>query len=194
MTQIIDPNHDPTLTTSANSRADRRKRLRDFQSELVERMQAAHTSTDAAASQLGVMIGQTRWLINLQDIGEIVSVEAIAKVPLTQDWYLGLVNIRGNLISVIDFARYNSLPSPDISSESRIVTFSPRMSFNCGLLVSRVLGLRNTALMSQQASDSNEEKVWSDQQYLDQESILWSRLQLSQLVQDPRFLQIGIDS
>src|SRR5271165_1913676 len=84
----------------------RRTRLREFQSQLVERMQAARTGVDTRISQLGVMIGQRRWLLSLQEAGEIVSVGAITKVPLTQDWFLGLSNIRGNLISVVDFANF----------------------------------------------------------------------------------------
>lgn len=182
----------PELRNGASDRADRRKRLRDFQAELVERMQVARTSKAAAANQLGVMIGQSRWLIDLQEVGEIVSVEAIVKVPLTQDWYLGLTNIRGSLIGVIDFARFNGLPPTLVGPESRIVTFSPRLSFNCGLLVSRVLGLRNLATMEPQTGEPDEGKAWVTQRYSDVETADWTRLSLSLLVQDPRFLHIGI--
>lgn len=186
------PDSNPELRNEASDRANRRKRLRDFQAELVERMQVARTSKDAAANQLGVLIGQSRWLIDLQEVGEIVSTEAIAKVPLTQDWYLGLTNIRGNLIGVIDFARFNGLPPTPVGPESRIVTFSPRLSFNCGLLVSRVLGLRNLAAMEPQAGESDEGRAWAIQHYTDAETSNWTRLALSLLVQDPRFLHIGI--
>ena len=31
---------------------------------------------------------------------------AIATVPLTQPWFLGVANIRGNLYSVVDFAGF----------------------------------------------------------------------------------------
>jgi twitching motility protein PilI len=181
----------PENAVETNDRGERRKRLREFQSGLAERVQAARTNTDAAANQLGVMIGQTHWLIDLQEVGEIVSVGSIAKVPLTRDWYLGLANIRGNLVSVIDFACFDGFPPIDISLESRIVTFSSRLSFNCGLLVSRVLGLRNMSAMKQHVPDPDSAET-SIQQYLDQESVSWSRLQLSLLVQDPRFLHIGL--
>ena len=98
-------------------------------------MQAAREQTEARDNQLGVLIGQRRWLLNLQETGEVVPVTATTKVPLTQDWYLGLVNIRGNLISVIDFARYLGLAQTDIEPASRIVTFAPALGVNCGLLV-----------------------------------------------------------
>ena len=170
----------------------RRTRLREFQTQLVERMQAAKAGVDTRVSQLGVMIGQRRWLLSLQEAGEIVSVGAITKVPLTHDWFLGLSNIRGNLISVIDFAQFQGQGTTTIDKESRIVAFAPTLSFNCGLLVTRVLGLRNVADMEQQADVETNSTLWSSQHYVDRDSQVWTELNLSLVVQDPLFLHVGL--
>ena len=172
--------------------AGRRTRLREFQSQLVERMQAARSGVDARVNQLGVMIGETRWLLNLQEAGEIVSVGSITQVPLTQDWFLGLSNIRGNLISVIDFARFQGLAQSPIDKDCRIVAFAPALSFNSGLLVSRVMGLRNIADMELQANPSGAATPGSTQRYIDRESQVWTELNLSLVVQDPQFLHVGL--
>jgi twitching motility protein PilI len=172
--------------------AARRTRLREFQTQLVERMQAAKTGVDTRVSQLGVMIGQQRWLLNLQEAGEIVSVGAITNVPLTQDWFLGLSNIRGNLISVIDFARFQGQAPTAIDKESRIVAFAPSLSFNCGLLVTRVLGLRNVADMEAQITPEANATQWSSQHYVDRDQQVWNELNLSLVVQDPLFLHVGL--
>lgn len=171
---------------------NRRTRLREFQTQLVERMQAVASGAVGQASQLGVMIGQTRWLLKLEEAGEIVSVGAITKVPLTQDWFLGLTNIRGNLISVIDFAHFCGMPQTPIDKESRIVAFAPSLAFNSGLLVSRVMGLRNVADMEPHAGSGMDETPWSARHYLDRESQFWTELDLSLIVQDPRFLHVGL--
>lgn len=172
--------------------AARRTRLREFQAQLVERMQAARSGVDARVNQLGVMIGQTRWLLNLQEAGEIVSVGTITPVPLTRDWFLGLSNIRGNLISVVDFARFQGQAPTTIDKESRIVAFAPSLSFNSGLLVTRVLGLRNVADMAPQPSPEEGVAAWSTQRYVDSDSEVWSELDLSLVVQDPEFLHVGL--
>ncbi|RYE95481.1 MAG: chemotaxis protein CheW, partial [Oxalobacteraceae bacterium] len=78
----------------------------------------------------------------------MTTVGAITRVPLTADWFLGLSNLRGNLISVVDLARFQGLDPAVIDKDSRIVAFAPALGFNCGLLVSRVLGLRNIAGMT----------------------------------------------
>lgn len=170
----------------------RRTRLREFQAQLVERMQAAKSGVEGRVSQLGVMIGQTRWLLNLQEAGEIVSVGTITKVPLTQEWFLGLSNIRGNLISVVDFANFQGYGPTPIEKESRIIAFAPALSFNSGLLVSRVMGLRNIADMKPQADSDTGLAPWSTQRYLDADSQVWTELNLSLVVQDPQFLHVGL--
>jgi twitching motility protein PilI len=169
----------------------RRTRLREFQAQLVERMHAAHGGVREQASRLGVAIGQTRWLLNLQEAGEIVSVGTITKVPLTQEWFLGLTNIRGNLISVVDLANFQGMPVTAIEKESRIIAFAPALSFNSGLLVSRVMGLRSIADMEPQTSTDAGAAPWAAQRYLDRESQVWTELNLSLIVQDPRFLHVG---
>jgi twitching motility protein PilI len=171
----------------------RRTRLREFQAQLVERMQAARSGVDTRVNQLGVMIGRNRWLLNLQEAGEIVSVGAITQVPLTQDWFLGLTNIRGSLISVVDFARFQGQASTPIDKDSRIVAFAPTLSFNSGLLVSRVMGLRNVAEMKLHSdAPTEEEGAWMAQRYVDNESQIWTELNLSLVVQDPQFLHVGL--
>ncbi|HTH45175.1 MAG TPA: chemotaxis protein CheW [Oxalicibacterium sp.] len=169
----------------------RRTRLREFQAQLVERMQTARSGEDAHHSQLGVLMGGKRWLLDLQSAGEIVSVGAITKVPLTQPWFLGLTNIRGNLISVIDFAHFHGEAPAVIDKDSRVVAFAPALSFNSGLLVSRVLGLRNTAEM-QVETDEQAGAPWSGKRYVDRESHTWTELDLAAVVQDSQFLHVGL--
>ncbi|MBV8666471.1 MAG: chemotaxis protein CheW [Burkholderiaceae bacterium] len=192
MTQPISDLQSPPGKPDA---ANRRTRLREFQTQLVERMQAARAGDTGRVSQLGVLIGERRWLLNLQEAGEIVSVGGISQVPLTHDWYLGLSNIRGNLISVIDFARFQGGPATAIDKESRIVAFAPALAFNCGLLVTRVLGLRNIADMQIENDGGSDDFVpahWASRRYVDRDAQVWNELNLSQVVQDPMFLQVGL--
>lgn len=160
--------------------AGRRTRLRQYQVQLLERMQAARNNAGARVNQLGVMIGPERYLLDLTQVGEIVPVPSITVVPLTQPWYLGLANIRGNLISVIDLARYQQQSDTGTGSDSRIITFATGLGFNCGLLVSRVYGLRHAAGMEA-----------SGDRLRDADANEWTPLDLAALVSDTRFLHVG---
>ena len=174
-----------------DKRGDRRERLRDFQSQLLERMQVARTSDVVSSNQLGVMIGQTHYLLNLRDAGEIVSVGQISPIPLTRDWYLGLVNLRGNLIGVIDIQKFQGQPKVELGADCRVVAFSSALAFNAGLLVSKVLGLRNVAEMHAQENSSENQSAWRKRSYVDNNNQIWYELSLATLTQDGDFLHIG---
>jgi twitching motility protein PilI len=173
-------------------RAARRARLRDFQTHLVDRMHAARSGADAHVNQLAVVIGGSRFLLDLTEAGEITTVGAITGVPLTADWFLGLSNLRGNLISVVDLARFQGQASTVIDKDCRIVAFAPALGFNCGLLVSRVLGLRNIAGMTlKNPAPVADNSPWLARHYVDQEAQDWTGLDLSLITQDSRFLHVG---
>jgi twitching motility protein PilI len=163
---------------------DRRNRLRAYQEQLLERMQAARTTSGARAHQLGVEIGGARYLLDLLDAGEIVPVAAVTPVPLTQPWYLGLANVRGNLVGVIDLARYlggEAAGAPAGGASQRLVTFSAALGLPCALLVGRVYGLRQAADMTP-----------DDDRLRDVDDNEWTPLSLASLVRDERFLHIGL--
>lgn len=175
----------------------RRTRLREFQAQLMARMQAAQSGSDVRVSQLGIVIGQSRYLLDLREAGEIVTAGNMVKVPLTKDWYLGLSNIRGNLTSVVDLARFEGRAPTVLDGSCRVVAFAPGLAFNSGLLVSQVLGLRNSSDMDAQVVPEADaggyiNKPWITRQFLDLDGKLWSELSLSLLVQDQDFLHIGL--
>jgi twitching motility protein PilI len=163
--------------------AARRARLRQYQEQLLERMQAARTSSGARAHQLGVEIGGVRYLLDLVEAGEIVPLPPLAAVPLTQPWYLGLANVRGSLVGVVDLARYHdpdAAPAATPAAGARLVTFAPSLAFPCALLVGRVVGLRHAADM-----ESLEGRL------RDAEGQEWTPLSLAALAREERFLQVA---
>ena len=184
--------HATPTTQNMSDRAGRRARLRDYQTHLVDRMQAARSGTELHRNQLGVMIGTSRLLLDLRQAGEIMTIAEITPVPLTQDWYRGLVNVRGNLIGVIDLARFQGEEVTAVTKESRIVAFAPLLGFNCGLLVSRVLGLRSSDDMAlKNPAAAADKAAWLGRRHVDQEAQEWTELDLSLITRDSRFLHVG---
>ncbi len=177
----------------------RQGRLRQYQLQLIERIQAARSGALAARKELGVMLGGRACLLDLTQLGEIVIATGvqIQAVPLAQDWYLGLAAMRGRLTAVIDLARYMGEPACVGGSHGRIITFSPRLGLNCALLVERVLGLRQLrAMQSVPMPDAPPRALpsWAAQALRDSEGQQWLRLDLAQLAQSERFLDAGFGS
>lgn len=147
----------------------------------------------AAASHLALMIGEDRYLVELAEAGEIVPMPStsIMQVPLTQDWFLGVVNVRGALFTVVDLARFMGGNFTPVSKESRLLTLSPALTFNATLVVSRMLGLRNVATMTPVPEKQTFDKPWLSEQFRDAEGQTWRRLSLSKLVSSSSFLMVG---
>lgn len=172
----------------------RRSRLRAYQNQLLEKMQAAKTGAGAGGAQLGLKIGPTRYLVDLVEVGEIVAPVPLTGVPLTRPWYLGLANVRGNLLGVIDLARYFADlragqdgaaqgAEPDAAAPAgapRLVVLAPSLGFNCALLASQVYGLRQAGAM-EQVGDA----------LRDADGNTWTPLSFAALVREQQFLHIG---
>ena len=163
--------------------ANRRTRLRDYQAQLLARMQAAQSGAFHDHHQLGVAIGGARYLLELTEAGEIVPPTPLAGVPLTQPWYLGLANVRGSLLGVIDLARYVDAGASAAGPDARLVSLAPRLGFNCALLVTRVYGLRRASAMENLGA-----------MLRDTDGQTWTPLSLAALVREERFLHVSLSN
>jgi twitching motility protein PilI len=168
--------------------------LRAFQQELATRL-AAKTAAQVEQSRLGVASGGEQWLIRLADAGEVITLPQLATVPRTKPWYLGVANIRGNLYGVIDFAGFLGRPvdaSGPGAGQSRLVVFGPRVGeLRAGIIVNRVLGLRNLAELVPGDSQASA-PTWYGLRWSDRDGQTWQEIDLARLAQDPVFLQVGL--
>jgi len=171
--------------------------LKEFQARLTERLREVGSAPDLAA-RLGLMIGEQRWLVDLSEAGEIVPVpDLIAPVPLTRDWLLGLVNLRGALFTVVDLQRFAQLGRTDAGKESRLLALSGRLNFNAAILVSRMLGLRNVASMrpdddpSEAQAFGGARPAWVGRTLVDVDGKRWHELDLARLASANEFLMVG---
>ncbi|MFC5511831.1 chemotaxis protein CheW [Massilia jejuensis] len=170
----------PADSAAPAPQAARRTRLRDYQAQLLARMQAAQSGAAQAHHQLGVAIGAARYLLELTEAGEIVPPGLLAGVPLTQPWYLGLANVRGSLLGVIDLARYFDAGASAAGPDARLVSLAPRLGLNCALLVTRVYGLRRAGAMQAEGATLR-----------DADGHAWTPLSLAALVREERFLHVA---
>lgn len=164
--------------------------LRTFQQELAARL-ASKTAAQVESSRLGLACGGEQWLLRLGDAGEVIAMPAIAAVPLTKPWFRGLANIRGNLFGVVDFAGFLGRGNVAPAASNRLVLFGPRTGdLRAGIVVARVLGLRNLAELAPAAPEEGV-PAWYAQRWIDAGGGAWQEIDLARLARDPAFLQVG---
>ena len=83
----------------------KRINMKDFQTTLSEKLGGAAT-TNPIATVLGVLVGEDRWLVHMNDVSEVLQMPEITPVPLTHSWFLGVANVQGSLYCITDLASY----------------------------------------------------------------------------------------
>lgn len=167
----------------------RRTGLREFQLAVAERLRTAGSRT-AVASKLGFQVGADNWFVALHQVSEVVPVPASVPVPRTQRWFRGVANVRGNLYSLVDFSAFQGGEPIAGGIERRVILVSERLVGGAGLVVSRMLGLRNPEQFNAAARPAGA-PAWVAAAYTDAGGTRWMELDLPALVREQRFLEVG---
>ena len=168
----------------------RRISLREFQESLVRRLAEAQTSDRQAL--LGIQTGNENWLIDLIDTGEILPVPPLLTVPLTQSWFRGIANVRGNLYDVIDFSNFQQGRMTPQTGQARLLLLNARHRVNSALLVNRTSGLHSLDEFELDPQQGDE-RVWVAEKLRDMQERLWLRLNVPALLESPVFLEAAYE-
>ena len=66
-------------------------------------------------------LGEEAYGINVMQVQEVLRVSEIAPVPGASHYVMGIINLRGNVVTVIDTRSRLGLPPRDVDDSSRIV-------------------------------------------------------------------------
>ena len=167
----------------------RRTGLREFQLSVAERIRTAATRA-ALASKLGFQVGADNWFVSLHQVNEVIPSPQILPVPRTHSWFRGVANVRGNLYSILDFSAFVGGEPIAPGAERRVILVSDRLVGGAGLLVSRMLGLRNPEQFTAAPRPAGA-SAWVAGAYTDAGGTRWLELDLPSLVREQRFLEVG---
>jgi twitching motility protein PilI len=173
----------------------KKEALRDLQSRLAERLQAARRE-GVSAAWLAVQIGADNYLFPLAQSGQIFPLTAMASVPYVQAWFMGVVNLRGGLYGVIDLARFMrgaqaASRTEQQWSQARLVTFNAELEVNAALLVDALIGLRRQDAFVRVEPVPTGAPNYFGQRLVDAQGVSWQEINLQLLAQNPEFLAIG---
>ena len=169
--------------------------LHAYQESILERISdLKRKKSTGATSRLGVKSGDNYYLAHLEDVSEVVAVPELKKIPLTQDWALGLSNVRGNLYMVSDLAGFSGQFVASISSESRVLLVNSFYETNAALLIDKLVGLRDVEAMIAVKSDAQKKNQfeWVGKSFKDVTGIVWQELNIGLLLKDNAFAHVAL--
>src|ERR1700693_6439065 len=78
---------------------------------------------EAAVQQqfLTFLLAAEEYAINIQRVKEIIEYTAITKVPKVPQWIRGVINLRGNVVPVVDLAARFGIEESPVTKTSCIV-------------------------------------------------------------------------
>ena len=171
-----------------------REALRELQTRLASRLKAARTEGASVSSWLAVESAGNFYLLPLGQSGEIFPWSAVQAVPYTQSWFIGVANLRGGLVGVVDLAGLMGavVPRTDQSlQEASLLAFNAALEVNAALLVDRLAGLRGTDAFVSSERPAEDSPNFFGTTYIDSSGARWQELNLQILSQHPAFLSIS---
>jgi purine-binding chemotaxis protein CheW len=97
------------------------------------------------------MLAHERYALESGYIREVVPLKELTPLPCVPPFVLGITNVRGQIVSVIDIKRFFGLPDHGITDLNKVIILSDG-AIEFGMLADQILGVINLAKYELQAS------------------------------------------
>lgn len=97
----------------------------------------ASAASDPVSQLVTFRLQDETYGINVMQVKEVLRISEIAPVPGAPSYVLGIINLRGNVVTVVDTRSRFGLPSTDTDDASRIVIIESEQQV-VGILVDSV--------------------------------------------------------
>ena len=168
--------------------------------ELERRSRAAIAGkgTDELSAEwvgIGFRIGQERFVASRDEVREVLMLpESITRVPGSKRWMLGIANLRGHLLPLVDVQMLLGTGRTSLRRMTRVISVNHR-EVPAGLVVDEVLGFRR--FMDNEHVDEWPPTVVRCDRYLDgayqRGPDTWPVFGLHDLVESNTFLQAAAE-
>ena len=99
----------------------------------------AITYTGDSKQYIVVKIGNKRYGIDINFVDNIVRMQKITRVPKVQKYFLGVINLRGEVVPVMSVRTRMGLEPDEFTNSTRIIIIKLDQQGSIGLVVDEVL-------------------------------------------------------
>jgi twitching motility protein PilI len=142
---------------------------------------------------VGFRIGNSRLIASMSEVKEILDLPDYTLVPGVKPWIVGVANVRGNLLPILDMKSY--LLGEDIKNrhKGRVIVIDYK-GFNTGLIVEEIYGMRH--FREADISDDIPEVPEDISPYIErafrQDEEHWPVFDFNEMAQDERFAHASL--
>ena len=119
------------------------------------RMLAIEATTEDAGDErieiVEFMLSGEWYGIESHYIREVYPLKEFTSVPCTPAFVLGVINIRGQVVSIVDIGRFFELPRQGVTELNRVIVLNSG-ALEFGILADDILGMRRVSMQDVQES------------------------------------------
>lgn len=142
---------------------------------------------------VGFRVGDSRLIASMQDVKEILDLPHITVVPGVKSWVVGVANVRGSLLPIMDMKGYLLGENIKQRQKGRVIVIDYK-GFNTGLVVEEIFGMRH--FRESDATTDIPEVHDSITPYIKrafkQDEEHWPVLNFNEMTQDERFAHASL--
>lgn len=121
------------------------ERAKDILKERARLLSLEPRETASSGEQFEVVefvLSQERYAIPTEYVREVYPFDDCTPIPCTPQFVIGIINVRGRILSVIDIRQFFGLPESGLSDRNNVIILhSDELGF--GILADSVTGVRN---------------------------------------------------
>ncbi len=130
---------------------ERRKEILKARAKALARRPEEEESGIEHVDIVEFVLGRERYGVEARYVHEVLPLQELTPLPCTPPFVLGIMNMRGNILSVIDIRKFFDLPERGLTDLSKVIVLeNGTMEF--GILADAILGMRPIPLRDLQRS------------------------------------------
>jgi purine-binding chemotaxis protein CheW len=91
---------------------------------------------------LAFLLAHETYAIETRFIREVYPLTELTPLPCTPDYIYGIINIRGQILTIIDMKKFFDLPEKGITNLNRVIVVQQE-DMALGILADEIIGIRN---------------------------------------------------
>lgn len=139
---------------------------------------------------IGFRVADRHFVSSIAEVNEILTLPALTAVPGAKAWLLGIANVRGNLVPVVDLRDF-ILGGRSLIADSSRVLIVRQVGGSVGLLVDEVVGQRSFGEDQIAAAVGEDDEHYANfvGENVQLGDIQWGLFSMAALVRSPQFQQ-----
>ncbi|NQU51109.1 MAG: chemotaxis protein CheW [Bacteroidetes bacterium] len=115
-------------------------------------LQKTINETEVAGEQIEVLeflLSEEKYAIDSTYISEVIRIADLTPLPCTPSFILGIINKRGQILSVVDIKKFFNLPEKGITNLNRVIVVKHN-EIEIGILTDEIIGNTTVNIQSLQ--------------------------------------------